>query len=148
MKRLAILTTAAALTGTAALAVQDIADVDLNGDGFASFFELRASYPGMQRVFFDDVDTNDDNRVDASELLAPEAQTVLSRYEPAGDMDTLGIRGIDMDGDGFASFAELEAVYPGLQMVFFDDIDTNDDDRVDASELYADEAQIELNRYE
>ncbi|PRY95502.1 EF hand domain-containing protein [Hasllibacter halocynthiae] len=148
MTRLSILAAAAAaaLAGTAAHAVQDIADVDLNGDGFASFGELRASYPGLQRVFFDDVDTNDDNRIDASELVAPEAQTVLSRYEPA-DANVVGIRVIDADGDGLVSYDELERSYPGLQQGYYGRIDANGDGLVDANELYADEVQAELNRY-
>ena len=44
----------------------------------------------------------------------------------ATDIDT-----VDLDNDGFAGVEELKTVFPDMEISFFDDIDTNDDNTVE-----------------
>jgi hypothetical protein len=121
-----------------------IGSIDSSGDGFATYQELAVAYPGLTLSDFARIDLNDDRRVSFTELYKPLAQVKLSRHENKTRLT--GIAGIDRNGDSFASFAELSAVYPGLSVNDFDDIDANDDRRVSFSELYSLEAQVALNR--
>jgi Ca2+-binding EF-hand superfamily protein len=145
MKRTLTILTAAILTATAAQAASDIAEIDWNGDRFASFGEMMIAFPGIDSEDFGSIDTNGDNRIDATELYETSAQSILAPYEDQGRE----IRVVaDRDGDGFADFDELSAVYSGLTQLSFDDIDLNDDNRVDTFEFYEPEAQTILARYE
>ena len=152
MKRIALSIAATALSATALSAATDVSMLDTDGDGFASMDEVMAIYPTFDATFFDDVDTNDDGRWAPEEVNTSEAQTILSRYEArpesGGSAETLGVEDIDTDGDGFASYIELSAAYPGFEQNFFDDIDTNDDNRVSPEEMNTAEAQTILSRYE
>lgn len=56
-----------------------IMDVDGDGDFFASFDELKASYPGLSKSEFIQIDRNRDNRVHSLEFYGAEAQSILDR---------------------------------------------------------------------
>ncbi|MEP5760390.1 MAG: hypothetical protein ABJ327_13985 [Litoreibacter sp.] len=47
------------------------------------------------------------------------------------------VAGVDADGDGVASFAEMTAVYPTLTEDGFGTVDTNGDGVVDGEEMEA-----------
>lgn len=123
----------------AASTVQGLADVDANGDRFASFGELAAAYPGFRETDFRDIDVNDDGRVSATELYASDAQSVVTRYESGSDI-LVSLDELDTDGSGFASYAELAVQYPNLSTVDFQRFDANDDNRISFDELYDIEA--------
>lgn len=53
---------------------------------------------------------------------------------------------IDTDASGFIEFAEILPYYPGLEQVDYDDMDQNDDNRLDFTELYSLESVDILNR--
>ena len=53
--------------------------VDVDDDAFASFAELRATYPGLSRQDFEIIDNNGDNRISAVEYYDPEAQAIFDR---------------------------------------------------------------------
>ncbi len=126
-------------------AVQSVGKIDGNGDGFASWTELAAAYPGFRATDFDDLDLNDDRRVSANELYESRAQQVLSRYQ-AGFMEVVTLSSVDVDGSNFVSFAELSGVYPGVSNVDFDTIDANGDNRISFNELYANKTLSVLGR--
>lgn len=65
------------------------------------------------------------SRVAAGALLATFAAFSVQAMSP----------GIDGDGDGKASFAELQAIYPGLTKKLFAEIDANADGFVDDEEM-------------
>lgn len=119
-----------------AVSVQDVGDIDANGDGFASASELAAAYPGFRATDFDDIDANDDGRVSSVELYMPEAQQVVSRYEQ-GSSILVSLDSIDTDNSGFASFGELSSAYPKLSSVDFQRFDANNDNRISFDELYS-----------
>ena len=122
-----------------------VAASDANADGFASFSELAAEYPGLSTADFNDIDLNNDQRVSFDELYMPLAQSVVSRFE-AGVAPTVPLANIDTNGDEFGSFQELTAVYPGLSTIDFRTIDANNDQRVSFGELYTLETQTILGR--
>ena len=124
--------------------VTGISAIDTSGDGFATYEELAVVYPGLTLSDFARIDLNDDRRVSFNELYQPLAQVKVSRHENKSKLT--GISDIDVNGDNFAQFDELMAVYPGLNANDFDDIDTNNDRRVSFTELYSLEAQVVLNR--
>ena len=140
MKTLALAIATTALTATVASAATGIAAYDTNGDRFASFDEVVAVNPTIDRNDFRGIDVNRDNRLSAAEVQAAGAQAVLKR----GTSATGGAATVD----GFASFAELAAAYPGLSMVDFDQIDENNDNRVSSVEILDSDAQARLGRYE
>ena len=147
MKRLMTATAAVALTAGAALAATDIDAVDLNGDNFASMEEVKAVFPDFDVTFFDDIDTNNDNRVSPQEILTTEAQNILGRY----DMVPLEARGpviiLDNDADGFISLEDMRRGYPTFTDLDFETIDLNDDNRIAYVEIYETEAQDIIARY-
>lgn len=59
--------------------IKDIAEIDMNGDSFADFNEMVASFPGLSEIDFDEIDQNDDNRVSSQELYELDAQEIISR---------------------------------------------------------------------
>lgn len=125
--------------------VHGLSDIDANGDRFASESELGSVYKGVTTNEFRLIDTNNDNRVSASELYAPLAQAMLNRYEMSG-RDLVTIMQVDTDDDAFASFAELTAIFPGLSRSEFDIIDINGDNRISSTEYYNSETQTVLDR--
>ena len=105
-------------------------------NGFASFGELAAAYPGLSKVDFNLIDENNDSRVSSVEILDADAQARLGRYENGGQI-LVSLSSVDVDGSGFASLGELQAVYPGLSsndLIFFD---ANDDNRISFTEFYS-----------
>ncbi|MEM6386833.1 MAG: hypothetical protein AAF718_11425 [Pseudomonadota bacterium] len=125
--------------------VHGLSDIDTNGDRFASESELRAVYSGVTTNEFNLIDTNNDKRIAAPELYAPMAQAMLNRYEMSG-RDLITIMQVDTDDDAFASFAELNAVFPGLSQSEFNIIDINGDNRIGATEYYNAETQQVLDK--
>ncbi|MXQ06956.1 hypothetical protein GQ651_03760 [Alphaproteobacteria bacterium GH1-50] len=145
MKTLTLAIAATALSATAALASGDIASVDRNGDRFASFAELTSTYPGLTASDFRTIDANKDRRVSAVELQAPEAQSIVNRHK-VGANGLLDVAAVDTNGDNFVSFFELAGAYPGLSATDWNEIDGSEDGRLNASELYAGETQVILDR--
>lgn len=125
--------------------VHGLSDIDTDGDRFASKSELGAVYSGVTDNEYRLIDTNNDNRISASELYAPLAQAMLNRYEMSG-RDLVTIMQVDTDDDAFASFAELSAAFPGLTRSEFEIIDINGDNRIGATEYYNPETQTVLDR--
>lgn len=125
--------------------VHGLSDIDSNGDRFASQSELGAVYEGVTANEFRLIDTNNDNRVSASELYSPRAQAMLNRYEMSG-RDLITIMQVDTNDDAFASFGELNAVFPGLTKSEFDIIDINGDNRLSSTEYYNSETQSVLDK--
>ncbi|CAN0581838.1 unnamed protein product [Ectocarpus sp. 12 AP-2014] len=121
MKTLALAIATTALTATVAAAATGISSFDANGDRFASFDEVVAVNATLDKNDFRGIDINRDNRLSASEVLAPGAQAVLKR----GATSTGGAATVS----GFASEAQLAAAYPGLSSVDFHLIDANNDNR-------------------
>ncbi|MEO9822994.1 MAG: hypothetical protein ABJF50_01085 [Paracoccaceae bacterium] len=120
--------------------VHGLSDIDTNGDRFASRAELNAVYKGLNDDEFREIDVNRDNRVNSTELYRPMAQALVTRYEMGG-RDVVTIMAVDTDDDAFASFGELQAVYPNLSAADFNLIDNNGDNRVSANEYYASDNQ-------
>ena len=148
MKRIALTLAATILSTTAAVAATDIATLDADGDGFASVAEVNAAFPGFSRSDFRQLDGNRDNRISAVELQQPDARGIVGRYTAGVGASVVGISAIDTNGNGFASFAELQATYPGLSAVEFDRIDSNDDNRVSFDELYSPLAQATVSLHD
>lgn len=147
MQRFVIaLATTLAVTASAASAMQ-ATDLDINGDGFAALSEVRAIFPGFTSSDFRSLDTNDDRRLSSNELKTPGTAGIIKKYESSMSI-VHGLSDIDKDGDRFATFEELGAVYAGLLDSEFRQIDVNRDNRVNASELYAPRAQALVTRYE
>ena len=63
-----ILTLAAVVAATASFA--QMADVDQDGDGMASFDEIVAAYPDVTEDQFAAMDTNGDGTLDEAEMTA------------------------------------------------------------------------------
>lgn len=145
MKPLA-LTLAATLLSASAVSAAGIETVDSNGDRFASFSEIAAVYPTMTRSDFRVLDTNDDRRVSAVEFSASGAQAVLNKHVTRATV--AGVGSLDLNGDGFASRAELSSAYPGFNSFDFDDLDENNDGRISRTEIYSPDAQAVISRYE
>lgn len=144
MKTLALAIATTALTATVATAAS-VTDFDQNGDRFASFSEVSAVNPTVSRQDFRDLDVNRDNRLSAVEVQAAGANVVLNR----GTGGTDAVRGVGAISAGaFISEAELKASYPGLSSVDFDLIDTNNDNRVSANEIYDADAQDLISQHE
>jgi Ca2+-binding EF-hand superfamily protein len=139
---LALATTAIAATGASAMSVESF---DRNGDRFASFAEVSAANPLVNREQFRELDVNRDGRLSAVEIDAPGAEAILSRGERA----TGTVRSVaDISGGSFATWGQLSAAYPGLKASEFRIIDANKDNRVSSNELYDASAQAILGQYE
>lgn len=144
MKTLALALATTAIAATAASAAT-LADFDLNGDRFATFGEVTSVNPNVNRQQFRDIDVNRDNRLSSTELQAPGAETVLDR----GQGGSVSIQSVaDISGGSFVSEGQLKAAYPGIMSHEFDIIDTNNDGRLNSTELYASAAQDILSEHE
>ena len=53
-------------------------DVDMTGDQFVGFEEMRLAIPEIIEEFFDEMDLTDDNRIGSEELLESDAQDILA----------------------------------------------------------------------
>lgn len=141
-------TPAAALLATAAAATaMEGIDLDINGDRFATLGEVRQILGGFTTSDFRSLDSNRDNRLSVNELTAPGVTGIIDKYRSSMSI-VHGLSEIDRNGDRFATFEELSAVYPGLLDSEFRRIDANRDRRVSAGELYAPLAQTLVTRYE
>lgn len=143
MKRLAILISATALTGTAAFAVVGVQDIDIDNDDFASFDELQLVAPGITQEDFDLIDDNNDGRISSQEMYDTDAQDILSRYDATME----NLVDVDTDNDGFASYEEMVVVFEGLSREDFEVMDRNNDNRLSQFEIYDTDAQNILARY-
>ena len=143
MIRLPIVTTALTVTAIPALAAITLQDLDMSGDSFATYEEVRNAIPEMDRVDFDAIDTNNDQRLSSEEVSAPDAQTVLVQHAMRAIKER-PIALVDQDGDGFMSYDDLKRVHPSLTMNSFESIDTNNDGRLSYNEYYTLEAQTAL----
>lgn len=124
----------------------DVASIDTNGDGFVSQDELMAAYPGLTKEDFNTIDANGDDRIDSNELLAENAQPVLNQETGMG-AQAATIAMFDTNGDGYASEAEVSAVFPSFTNVDFNSMDENKDSRLSADEIQNNDAQDVLKRY-
>jgi len=140
MKRFMMTAAVTALTGTVALAAVDVSDLDINGDSFVSMDELLVAYPNFDASFFDEIDTNDDGRIDSQELYEIEAQNILARTT-APQTNLMA----DMNNDGFVTFEELTTEIPGFSQYDFETLDSNDDGRLDFTEVQAPGASAIIN---
>lgn len=118
---------------------------DANGDGFVSFAELTSVIPGFIKHDFDDIDVNSDNRLSANEIYTGAAVTIFARS--SATKTSMHLTSLDTNGDRFLSFAELHAAYPNLPRLEFGNIDTNNDGRLNSSELEALDAVMTLGSY-
>lgn len=128
------------LSSGAAVAAVSMSDVDVSGDSFATFEEMKNAMPAIDRIAFEDIDANNDNRISAEELGNSAAQTVLAQHEMLGPKER-PLMLLDADGDGFMSLADVQNVHPDFTQVGFDQIDTNKDQRLSYKEYYTVEAQ-------
>ena len=125
--------------------VHGLTEIDTDGDRFVTFAELGAVYPGLLDSEYRQIDRNRDSRVNASELYAPLAQALVTRYEMGGEV-VVTIMQVDTNDDFFASFDELLTSYPGLSRIDFEELDENGDNRVSSSEYYTPRAQSLLDQ--
>jgi len=119
--------------------------IDMNDDGFSEYEEFSAVFTDLDRNEFHQMDSNGDNRLSQIEIDDMDAQIILNRYRSMEDVATVGKA--DVDGDNFLTSTELMSAYPGLTENEFDKIDTNDDNRVDFTELYESDAQTIVSKY-
>lgn len=140
MKRIFLSTAVFALSAGTAMAAVTMADIDVTGDSLATFEEARNAIPALDMVAFDEIDTNNDNRISATELEATEAQNVLSQHRVLGPKDRPLVV-LDEDGDGFMNYDDFVRVHPDFTENAFQEIDTNNDNRVSYSEYYTEETQ-------
>lgn len=112
---------------------------DLSGGAFVSEGQLKAAYPGLSSSDFDRIDANNDNRVSSVEIYAAAAQDILNQHE-GGQGILVSLDSVDTDGSGFASLAELQAVYPGTSANDLRVFDTNRDGRIAFTEFYSADA--------
>ena len=132
-----------AITATPGLAAVTLADLDITGDNYATFEEVRNVIPQMDRTDFNAIDTNGDRRLSANEIRASKAQNAFSLHSMRGPKER-PLTLLDQDGDGFMSYDDMKGVYPSLTAVNFDSIDTNGDNRISYVEYYTIEAQTVL----
>ena len=108
----------------------------LSGGGFVGEAQLKAAYPGLSSSDFDRIDANNDNRVSSVEIYASAAQDILGQHE-SGQSILVSLDTVDTDGSGFASLAEIQAVYPGTTANDLRVFDVNRDGRIAFNEFYA-----------
>lgn len=120
------------------------ARVDADFNGYMEYDEIKAFFPGLSELDYEEIDANGDNRVTYQEYYTTDAQDIMARAAPGGSL--VDIAEIDMNGDDFADFEEMVAAYPGLTQLNFEELDENDDNRLSSQELYSTEAQDILAR--
>ena len=147
MKRFLLGTTFACLAVTAAHAAVTIQDLDVTGDNFVSFEEIKNAMPRMDMVDFKRIDTNSDNRLSAEEISDSAAQTRLAQHQVLS-MKERPLTLLDADGDGFMSYEDVARVYPNLTKVTFQSVDKNSDGRLSYDEYYTTDTQIALAQCE
>ncbi len=143
MKRMLTTAAIAALAAGPALAMVTIQDLDVTGDNFATYEEVRNAIPEMDRVDFNAIDANGDRRLSAEEVQKPDAQTALSQHQMRASKDR-PLMLLDPDGDGFMSYEDLTKVHPTLTKNTFGQIDANGDNRLSYAEFYTNKTQTAL----
>lgn len=117
-------------TSGTVLSVSDISD-----ERFVSQTELAAAYPGLRTHEFNIIDTNNDGRLGSNEIYASNAQDILSLHE-LSDVIHVSLDRVDTDGSGFASLAELQAIYKDTTPDDLLEFDVNRDSRISFNEFY------------
>lgn len=120
--------------------------IDLNGDGFSEYEEITTVFTDLTEIDFREMDTNNDNRLSQFEIYDIDAQTTLNKYRSMEEVATVAKS--DSNRDGFLDEGELMNAYPGLSAEEFLIIDENGDNRVSFNEIYTNDAQNILSRYE
>ncbi|WP_413718849.1 hypothetical protein [Silicimonas sp. MF1-12-2] len=143
MKRIILGTTAACFAATAGFAAVTIQDLDVSGDSFATFEEVKNAMPKMDMVDFKAIDANSDMRLSAEEINDPAAQARLAEHSILMHKDQ-PIRNLDTDGDGFIGWNDMARVYPTMTRVTFQGIDSNGDNRLSYAEYFSTDAQIAI----
>lgn len=133
----------AALAATPALANVTIQDLDVTGDSFATYEEVRNAIPEMDMVDFKAIDANGDRRLSAEEIGNSDAQSALAQHKMRSKKDR-PLMLLDPDGDGFMSYDDLVQVHPSLTMNAFEEIDANGDNRLSYVEFYTPKTQTAL----
>jgi hypothetical protein len=143
MKRLTATTALLALAAAPACAAVTLQDIDVTGDSFATFEEVRNAMPRMELDDFHEVDLNGDNRLSAEEIREPKAQNLFAQHQVLSRKERV-LSLLDADGDGFMSFEDMTRVYPSMTMVTFDQIDGNKDHRLSYAEFYTPKTQTAI----
>lgn len=143
MKKMLTTAALAALVSTPALALVTIQDLDVTGDSFATYEEVRNAIPQMDRVDFNAIDTNGDRRLSADEINGAKAQTALTQHQMRGSKER-PLMLLDPDSDGFMSYEDMVRVHPTLTKNTFQQIDANKDNRLSYAEFYTNETQTAL----
>jgi hypothetical protein len=143
MKRIVLGTTAACFAATAGLAAVTIQDLDLTGDGFATFEEVQNAMPKMDMADFRLIDANNDMRLSTEEVNDASAQARLAEHAILQFRDR-PIRNLDPDGDGFIGWNDIARIYPSMTRVTFQGIDSNGDNRLSYAEYFSTDAQVAI----
>ena len=128
---------------TAAQAAMTLQDLDITGDGFATFAEVKNVMPRMDMVDFNAIDSNGDMRLSAEEVSNSDAQVRLSQHS-ALPADSQAIRTVDVDGDNFITWEEMSRAYPAMTQVNFQSADQNSDGRLSYVEYYDEKTQVAI----
>ncbi|NLV40131.1 MAG: hypothetical protein GXY15_02740, partial [Candidatus Hydrogenedentes bacterium] len=131
--------------------------VDPNGDGLIAYAEVSQYLSQSQ---FDVIDTNSNGVIDCVDVAALTGGVIPGEGEGEGEdpvegegepvgpcpidfsdiLQTLApvvVSLLDANGDGGVSLAEIQAVYPDMEAVYFTLLDANRDGKITASELSA-----------
>lgn len=146
MTRLVTSTAIALFAATAATAATDMSDVDMTNDQFVGFEELKMAYPELTEEFFNQMDSNSDNRLSSEELLETSAQDILARYTMVPKEERAKVV-LDANFDRFVTKEEFVAVFPTFSEIDFKAMDDNNDQRVSYVEVYETKAQDIIARY-
>ncbi len=143
MKKFITTTALAAIVAGPALAMVTIQDLDVSGDSFATYEEVRNAIPEMDMVDFKAIDANGDRRLSSEEVNSMEAQTTLTQHQMRSHKERPLVL-LDADGDGFMSYDDVARVHPKLTRNTFEEIDANSDNRLSYAEFYTVETQTAL----
>ncbi|SES37286.1 EF hand [Tranquillimonas rosea] len=129
-----VITAAAMLVSTAAIAQVPFSSVDADGDNRLSFEEVTAVYANVSSNDFQEIDTDGDSLIDPTEARAPVAVEIMGEQSAT----TTGMT-VDIDTEGnqtmYYDYDEASARYPELSAEDFEEIDENGDGLLDAVEL-------------
>ncbi|MBT8418202.1 MAG: hypothetical protein KJO42_12235 [Silicimonas sp.] len=143
MKKILATTALAAVISTPAFAAVTIQDLDVTGDSFATFEEVRNAIPEIDMVDFEQIDGNNDGRLSAEEVGEMKAQSALTQHQMRSSKER-PLMLLDPDSDGLMSYDDMARVHPTLTKNAFEGIDKNNDSRISYAEFYTVEAQTAL----